>query len=355
MTVMEGLQVMRWWCFDYWFNCGKPATYSMRGEVERQFINADGERRGFAIGTRSFSYAYDDWRFFTKMTLRNIGTNGYYGYRVERRFDLPTAMTVIKTVIPRLRRNGLRTTMHGRWYPASIVTGLLTNNTVEMLWKTGQYALASHATNYTLGEETMRSINICNRNHYIVKDARMWLDHLNTLRELGLDTHNAHYVCPADLQAVHTEMTARLNRLRERRMAEQRAREAERRAKEFKEAIATYAKRWGKALMLSLSGDNLRVEPLHSVEEFAEEGKAMHHCVFSMGYYKSETSLIFSAKDGEGKRLATIEYDTRRGDIVQCRAACNAIPQRDQEIRSLINDNKKTIALALKPKLAKAA
>ena len=79
----------------------------------------------------------------------------------------------------------------------------------------------------------------------------------------------------------------------------------------------------------------------------------MHHCVFANSYFDAKlhpNCLILSAKDGEGKRLATIEYNTQRHDIVQCRAACNAVPERDKEIRQLITDHRKDIEALLRQK-----
>ena len=93
------------------------------------------------------------------------------------------------------------------------------------------------------------------------------------------------------------------------------------------------------------------MRPLQSIEEFKEEGKAMKHCVYACGYYDINAhpyTLILSARDSAGKRLATIEYNTQRHSIVQCRAACNQVPERDKEIRQLITDHRKDIEELLK-------
>jgi len=108
----------------------------------------------------------------------------------------------------------------------------------------------------------------------------------------------------------------------------------------MEKARAGYTKRWGMLLTLSLTSENLSIRPLQSVDEFAEEGNAMHHCVFANAYYESNSSLILSAKDAKGDRLATIEYDVKRGSIMQCRAACNQVPKRDAEIRQLITSHR---------------
>ena len=339
MTVMEGLQVMRFWCFEYYFKVGRQTDYFVK-EVERQFINGQGERQGFSLGTRPFSYAYDEWLWYSKITIKNVN-HDYISRKMDCRFDLPCEMTVIKQTIPMLRRNGLRKSMHGVWYPTGIVLGLLRKPQVESLWKTGQYDLAVYsAENNRLSDEDMASVRICHRNHYRVKDARMWLDHLQTLRNIGLDTHNAKYVCPKNLRKAHEEMTKRLNRQREKAAAERRAKQYAEQLKRMEKDRADYVKRLGDLLTIALKGRNLSIRPLQSVDEFAEEGKVMHHCVFANGYYKQPNTLILSAKDGKGNRLATIEYNTKRYAIEQCRAACNAVPKRDAEIRQLITSHR---------------
>ncbi len=351
MTVMEGLQVMRFWCFEYYFKVGRQTDYFVK-EVERQFIRDDGERKGFALSRPMMTGGcYDAWNFSSQITIRDTEPRywGYYGDTTTPRFDLPCEMTVIKQTIPMLRRNGLRRSMHGVWYPTGIVLGLLRKPQVESLWKTGQYDLAVYsAENYRLADEDMASVRICHRNHYRVKDVRMWLDHLQTLRSLGLDTHNAKYVCPKNLRKAHEEMTKRLNRQREKAEAERRAKQYAEQLKRMEKDRADYVKRLGDLLTIALKGRNLSIRPLQSVDEFAEEGKAMHHCVFANGYYKQPNTLILSAKDGKGNRLATIEYNTKRYAIEQCRAACNAVPKRDTEIRTLITSHRQDFERLMK-------
>lgn len=340
-TVMEGLQVLRFWYIGYYFHIGCRTTYYVN-EVERQFINADGERCGFARPRPGMGHVYDAWNFFKPITIKDLRPRyyGYYGDNVTPRFDLPCAMTVIRQTIPLLKRNGLRKSMHGMWRPVSIIQGLLRGGQVEKLWKMKQWSMASYvATRYNISQGNMASVRICNRNHYRIKDPQMWLDHMDTLRQLELDTHNAHYVCPKNLRKEHNAMNARLRRRRDK---EERAR----RAKDYAEQLShmerekkAYVKRMGVLLTLSLKGRNLSVKPLQSVDEFAEEGVAMKHCVFANGYYKHKDTLILSAKDADGNRLATIEYNTKNNEIVQCRAACNQVPKRDAEIRSLITSH----------------
>lgn len=347
MTVMEGLQVMRYWCIEYYFHIAQQTDYFVQ-EVERQFIREDGERQGFSLGTRPFSYACDEWLWYTKISIRSLG-RGYLSNKMDCRFDLPCEVTVIKSVIPMLRRNGLKTTMHGQYYPTSIVLNLLKGTQVEWLWKIGQYRLANYiAVKWPMSDEKMASVRICHRNHYRIEDPKMWLDHIDLLSVMGYDTHNAHYVCPKDLQKAHQELTARRQRQLDREAREREAKRQAERLQRMEKARAGYTKQWGKLLSLSLQTENLSIRPLQSVDEFKAEGDAMHHCVFTNAYYESKTCLILSAKDGKGNRLATIEYNVKRSTIEQCRAACNLVPERDSEIRALITSHKKDFKKLLK-------
>lgn len=341
MNVMEGLQVMRFWCFEYHLNPGHKTNYFV-SEVERQFIRNDGERQGFAKGTQAFAYNCDAWCFYKPITIKPLNKRGYYGSKIDARFDLPCEATIVKSVIPILRRNGLKSSMHGSWHPVGIVRGLLTNPQVEWLWKIGQYEMATYvAGSRALNEEQMASVRICHRNHYRIEDPNLWLDHISLLQRLHLDTHNAKYVCPdpEKLRKDHEMLTQRLRRKLEKEAAERRAKRAAEKAK----MRLNWSEHFAKILPLSLKGNNLTIRPLQSIDEFREEGKAMHHCVYDMEYYdytRHPSSLILSAKDGEGKRLATIEYNTQKLAIVQCRAVLNAVPQRDKEIRTLIESHK---------------
>ena len=79
----------------------------------------------------------------------------------------------------------------------------------------------------------------------------------------------------------------------------------------------------------------------------AEEGEAMHHCVYKMGYYKKENSLILSAKDKKGKRIETIEIDLKTFKVVQSRSVNNGNSSQHEEIIRLCNNNMNLIQKAV--------
>lgn len=367
MSVAEGLQVLRFWYVERYFTLKHGGQFWVR-EVQRQFINDKGERKCFALGRPMFSGGrYDAWAWSTDMRLRNPWPISYYSYWVVPRFDLPCEIVKIKSVIPMLRRNGLRSSVKGMWFPVSLVLGLLSKPWIETMWKQGFVGMLNELLRHerTPSEDVLTALRICHRNHYQISDPSMWMDYVTLLAHYHLDLHNAHYVCPADLKAEHDRLVERKRRDDERRRAEEEARRERERLEQDKKRLAMltkqkaeYPKRWGVVLSLAINGEDISIKPLQSIEEFQQEGTAMHHCVFQMGYYNEKThpnTLILSAKDSEGKRLATIEYNTKRHDIVQCRAACNKVPERDQEIRQLITDHRKDIeALLMKETKAKA-
>ena len=61
------------------------------------------------------------------------------------------------------------------------------------------------------------------------------------------------------------------------------------------------------------------------MDEFYEEGKAMHHCVYTNAYYNDENSLILSARI-DGERIETVEVDLQTLKVVQSRGVAYATP-----------------------------
>ena len=86
---------------------------------------------------------------------------------------------------------------------------------------------------------------------------------------------------------------------------------------------------------------------LESVAEFAEEGTAMHHCVWSNEYYLKKDSLILSATI-DGKRIETVEVSLKTFEVVQCRGLCNENTEYHDRIIALVNKNANLIRERMK-------
>lgn len=340
------IQLCRIYRADRYTHYGKQVRLYV-AEVERIMYAPTGERRVFAKSIQGMSYYYDAFSWGSKITLKREHKN--MSWSAEQRYNLTVRNYHIKSLTQQWQHKDIPAMMSNFDYDTSILR-VIAYPWGETLRKTGQlkmlrYLVREHAL---LPKSMGHAINICTRNHYVIEDARMWLDHIELLQHFGLDTHNAHYVCPKDLQAAHRELIERRNRERAMREAAERAKNYARQLQTMDKERAAYVKMWGDMLTLSLSADNLTIQPLHSVDEFAEEGAKMHHCVFANHYYNSRSSLILSAKDEQGNRLATIEYKVGSGDIAQCRSACNGVPARDKEIRALITSHRADFQRLLK-------
>lgn len=327
---------------ETWY--GKAARINV-WEVERIMYAPTGERKVFARGVQCMSWYYDAFCYGPIKLKREY--NGMSS-KAEYRYNLDMSSWHIRSLTEQWRYKDINALLN-QYKGDTSVLRVIAYPWAETMRKTGQEKLFKYLVNQykLLPRGAEHAINICNRNHYKINDPSLWLDHLEVLCYLRLDTHNAHYVCPANLGEAHHEMLLRKRKVEEKRRAERALRENQRRLKRMEKEKQSYEERWGKALQIALSGKNLSVRPLQSLDEFAAEGAAMHHCVFANEYYKRQ-NMILSAKDGEGNRLATIEYNIRKGEIVQCRAACNKVPARDAEIRRLITRHRNDFQRLLK-------
>ena len=175
-----------------------------------------------------------------------------------------------------------------------------------------------------------------------------WMDMVNLLHLNKKDCHNPVFVCPENLMEAYQRIIdindKRLRRLALRRdtaVTQRAMKENERRNKEAEAYNDTYVEQHKKWLGVVIIGRDITIKALQSIAEFREEAEAMHHCVYANAYYKKKDSLIMSAKDKSGNRLATIEYDLKQKSILQCRAAYNEQPKRYNEIMSLVQSHTK--------------
>ncbi len=310
-------------------------------EVERVMYSPDGNRCVFSMGFNSMGYYFDAFSWWGRMRLRHESRT----YNSIHRYNLDMESWHVRSLTEQWQYKDV-TALLTDFDGDTSVLKIIAYPWAETVRKTGHEKLFRKLVSglRVLSKAQFKALNICNRNHYVPKDYGIWLDYIEMLQELKLDVHNAHYVCPPDLMAAHDQMQARVNRKRDRKRIEQKLRAITDKERQ------DYVKRMGSLLDIHLMGDNLSVHPLQSIDEFAEEGVAMHHCVFDNSYYKRDGVMILSARDGDGNRLATIEYNLGTQHIMQCRAAGNKTPARDSEIRGFIESHRNDFM-----KLSKAA
>ncbi len=283
------------------------------------------------------------WSINSEMNIKNhnASATGYVAY--EDIFDITgNYMYARGSVTKLLKRNGwtmdIMKEKEIEIIPLMKSLIRMDDAFVEELVKQRQFGILSfwqHAGG-PLKDRTQwqHAVRVCERNKYIVEDGSLYMDYLELLRYFHLDTHNAKYVCPGDLKKEHDRLLNRKNKIEAKREMEKKMQEA----KEFEEQ---YRERMQAFFSLSFGSGDIQIQPLKSVEEFVEEGLAMHHCVYAMGYYDGKRrpdSLIMSAKDKEGNRLETIEVNTKSWKVIQSRGVCNQNSPHHEDIVKLVTN-----------------
>lgn len=165
------------------------------GEVAQAWIDEKGECRFRAV-SYSCSFYFQKFRLDTPLRMREK----------EKRYDYCVAGVYSpQRILPLARRNGYDGKVGGD-SPSFVIKYLLTNTYYETLWKAGYRQFLRDTRELNAIRLNWDSLKICMRQHYKPADAGLWYDMMHNIRELGLDERNPHYVCPADLKAMHDEM-----------------------------------------------------------------------------------------------------------------------------------------------------
>lgn len=328
VTTLKEFQVLRHFYITRYARKGCDNHYFI-DEVCQQWITAD---RKETVIAKAMNMGSGGWLHTTEMSIKQDG-NMYCSHS----YDIGGYVYPKVKLLPILRRNGLRTSFHG-FTPALLIRAILGESKyAEMLLKTKQYSMLEFYM-YRGCLSHPWTVNICNRNGYIIKDGSMYDDYLRLLDYFHLDTHNAHYVCPKNLKAAHDELVSRKQRIEARERAEEDRKRRVERMVRIKADIALFIKRIQPFLNLEIKEDDIVIRPLQSVSQFYQEGKAMHHCVYANEYYRKKDCLILSAKVA-GKRKETIEVNLKTFKVVQSRAVCNNNSEYHDKIIELMNKN----------------
>lgn len=335
-TTIAGWQVFRTFLAERNNIRGLSTQYYLN-EVYQIWIDEAGREYILSIGYHRSPLYGEKWEFslpLDKPRKHNASYTSAYAlydtFNIAGNFFYPRS-----SFTAQLKRNGWRNHYtQGRLNCAEVCKALLSSPDMEMIAKTQPRLFEYLMYNEIKDFPFVHSVKICNRKGYII-EPDLWCDYLEQLQELGLDTHNAYYVCPADIKAAHCIMQKRINRLREKRIAE-----------EEKAHILELEKAYSKHIMpykgLLIQGDGIVIFPLCSVQAIYDEGKAMHHCVYSGEYYKKKDILLLSACT-EGRRLETIELSLKDFSVLQSRGKCNQNTPQHNNILNLINNNKSKI------------
>ncbi len=321
-TVVKEYQVLRYFRVNKYCKVGKPSEF-ITHEVYQHWISNKGNRYIVSRLRVPFSYyRFDQWNYNSELEIRHISQSHLIN-------NIP--MYPIRRLLPEIIRNG----WYGDYYdmhPSVLFTLILGDHIAETLIKTDQFDLLKSYTRYK--DEIKRywpSIKICIRNNYRIDYADIWLDHLKLLEYFHKDIRNAKYICLKDLRHEHQILIDKKQVIEDRK-------EYKKLLKKIEDDDIVYQKNKSKFIGLKFINDNLSVSVLNNVHEFYYEGKEMHHCVFSNGYYKKNDILIMSGKNGN-KRIATLEFSLKSMKVTQCRGKCNQVLTEQNKLIGLVNNN----------------
>jgi hypothetical protein len=234
------------------------------------------------------------------------------------------------SLLPKARLRGVKL-YHDDMAPDKWVSLLLRNDEAERYAKMGQWAVVQEidCCGRVYHE---RSVKIANRHHYVISDKTLWNDCISAMAYLGIDIYKPENICITDIRETHD----RLQEEKRRKMKEDRDRKN---ARDLAYWTAEYPKRHRRFLGIRFDNGRFFASVLQSVDEFREEGEAMNHCVFNMGYYKNDESLIFSIRDRDGNRVETAEVIVPTLRIAQCQGNHNTDTPYHNEIVSFLQNN----------------
>lgn len=328
-TVKGGYQVLRFFLTEKHYR-GKLQDRRC-WEVVQRWISPDGRVVTIARGRNMCFHYVDSWTH-GDMEIRQAPED--FPYQIY-----PEGIYYKSRVLPILKRNGLNKIPD--LPPERLMRALLTDNYAERLLKIGQEdVLRYHLKEPGKVLDFWQQVVICTRHKYMIPDASLWFDYLRLLRYFQMDICNPKYLCPEDLNAEHDRLLARKRRNEERRNLEMKLADA-------RKWEAQYQKEKEKFFGICFGDKDIVVTVIKSVAEMAEEGTAMHHCVYQMGYYKKPNSLILSAKDNQGNRIETVEVNTLTFEVVQSRGVCNSNTPQHKKIIDLVNQNMHLIKAAI--------
>ena len=325
LTTSGGYQVLRMYLLIAGMEKGYQATSSVM-EIGQYWWDERGRQSIVAV-QRTMGHYIDSFAYYSPMAIRRDNE----AYRFVARCPLYPEVKLSDT----LKRNGFE----GKYYgiaPSSLIPALLTDSRAETLLKAGRTEHLAYFLSYPRNWDAYwPAYKITLRRGYDITDIALWCDYVDILGRLGKDTHNAHFVCPEDLQEAHDTAQRKLQAQRDKEAEAQRRQKAIENEERFQALKAPF-------FGIAFTDGTIEVRVLESVAEYIEEGKALHHCVFTNEYYLKEQSLILSARI-EGKRIETIEISLETMKVIQCRGLQNKNTEYHDRIIDLVHRNIKQI------------
>lgn len=302
-------------------------------EVLQQWIDPNGNLTVMAKSINGQSFYRDSWIDSSELSIKNtIGSNNTYDYRGSAYNVSPYLVHPKRKILPIIKRNGFK----GHFYgisPRRLFLNLIHSAYSETLLKAGQIELLKiHC--YDGGRNTTKywnSIKICIRNGYIVKNPSDWFDTLSLLDRFGKDLLNPKYVCPPILRKSHDYWVEK------KRLQDKRKKDEDRRAR-IQSAQKRYYKTHGKYIGLEFTSEDITVKFLKHVQQFADTGDKLKHCIFTNEYYEKKESVCFAAYHNQ-ILVETVEFSPESMKVIQSRGQNNLPSPHHDKIMALVNEN----------------
>lgn len=322
VTTFKGIQVLR--TFEVYKSVGinKSPEYSFHEVYQNWFYNG----RRIVTGKKLLPMRNYKFDLSSENTLKRPSRRGYYGdiYRW-------CWIHLVSSLTPENKKKGLgiRTNVALE----DMFKEIPFNNDKETMLKIG------YLNRVTFKEDVLRQCVIAKRHNYKPRDWQMWIDHINTLKRMDMDICNPKYICPKNLKKEHNELLEKERRRDEKIRRKNEHKEDMEKLLHIQKDIDSYREFIKRYVDIMICSKDITISPLKSVEEFQQEGEAMHHCVFKNNYYNKRNILIFSAKKS-GSRIATIEYSLTDGKVLQCRGYCNKKPKEYDLLINIMTNSK---------------
>lgn len=318
-------QVVRYFIHYCYFRAGNQAKIGS-WEIMQLWVKEDGKCEIVGLDHRLTNYC-DAWTGDWEIRKEQR----YYGYYNGSKYDIwPDKYHPESKFKEIYTKYGINANLDGLTF-LNAIREIPRNPRLETLLKCKQYHLLNLFRSRTITNDYWSAIKICIRNRYKVKDARLWVDYVDLLRYFSKDIHNAKYVCPANLKKEHDRFVKKKRDI-------QRKRDAERKRQQAQNWEAQFKALKGHLIGIAFVEDNLTIKTLDSVQEYLEEGDALHHCIFTNEYFLKKESICLSARM-KGEPVETIELSLKDMRIVQCHGNHNQPSKHHDKIIEAVNKN----------------
>lgn len=340
----KGWQVLRYFHID---RHGKRDISYSTWEVF-QLWNKVGEKQILIARQRAFHYYVDAFLLSSPMEIRQNPkycaswlhfTDVGFSYMYDKSVD--STYKYCDNLIPTNERK--------QWYRF-----LSVDKFAETILKQRHELAEYMLTNNILDKEYMTAVRIMFRHNYVPMNEghtayNLYFDMLQNMKYIGCDLSNPHFVCPDNLMHTHDWALHARQALEAKRKTKAEHEEEIQRIKCAMDKNEKYIKARSCFFDMTISDNLITCHVLQSVDEFYEEGTAMHHCVYANKYYEKQNSLILSARI-DNKRIETVEVDLQQMKVVQCYGACDKFTLYHDRIVNLVNNNMNMIKQCLTSK-----